>query len=70
MDEQARATLVLSAATITAGLVQNHPHHNAESAVKLMMEVLQEMEKQGVVGPGTDSPVPRTMNFRLANRRE
>ncbi len=58
MDEQTRATFVLAATTIAAAKIQDH-NHSTKGTVKILIDVLQEMEKQGIVPSGTDKGEPK-----------
>ena len=62
MEEQARATFVLAAATLTAAQMRNThtqgaPHSDAD-AVEHMLDILREMEEQGIIPAGVDKAKP------------
>ena len=69
MDQQTRATFVLAAATLAAAKMQvpTGQAHNNQSVVSLMIDILHEMEKQGVIPAGVEKAGSQVLNFRPAS---
>ncbi len=73
MDEQARAIFVLAAATLAAAQIQTAQRSNPEAlhddttAAEVMMRILRQMEAQGVVPAGVETPTSKPLNFRTMN---
>ena len=51
MDEKARATYVLAAATVTAAMMRGHQHNNI-TAVDLLDDIIRQMEIRGLIPEG------------------
>ena len=67
MDQQTRATFVLAASTLAAAKMQGQ-NHNDQSAVKLMVDILCEMEEEGLVPVGFSENRLRFVNLRSTSR--